>query len=315
MKALRFNEYGQPGVLHLDEIAIPTPLPGEVLVKVSAAAINPADIKNVAGLFSATLPRTPGRDFAGTVVSEGQWQGRQVWGSGAGFGVIRDGAQAEYLTISEQWLSAKPETLSMTQAATIGVPFITAWSALVRVGHIQPGETLLVTGSGGAVGQAATQIAHWKGARVIGVGRTDGQSDADMYINAHQQDVLAAVAEITGGQGVDIALDTVGGPMFETTLHSLRQGGRQIAITNTGVPRVSFDLARFYHHQLHLTGVDTMKLTGNDIAFILDALRIGFDAGLLHPLDHEVQVKENAVAMYLKMSSGKGAKKQVITFD
>lgn len=315
MKALRFNEYGEPGVLHLDEVAIPVPLSGEVLVSVSAAAINPADIKNVAGLFLAALPRTPGRDFAGTVISEGEWYGRQVWGSGAGFGIIRDGAQAEYLTIPQQWLSAKPESLSMAQAATVGVPFITAWSALVLVGNIQPGETLLVTGSGGAVGQAAVQIAHWKGARVIGVGHSDGQNNTDIYINARTQDVLHEVAKATDKQGVDIALDTVGGPMFETTLRSLRQGGRHIVITNTGTQHVEFDLAYFYHHQLHLAGVDTMKLSGNDIASILNALRVGFDGGFLHPLEHAVKRPENGIEAYLETISGNRTKKQVITFS
>ena len=315
MKALRFNEYGQPDVLRVSEIATPEPRPGEVLIKVIAAAINPSDVKNVAGVFSATLPRTPGRDFAGKVVSAGEWQGREVWGSGVGFGVIRDGAQSEYISLPVEWLSVKPANLSMAQAATIGVPYITAWSALVVAGNIQPGETLLVTGSSGAVGYAAIQIAHWKGARVIGVGISDRHSEADVYVNSRTQDVLAAVALATNGRGADIVLDAVGGASFEMALKSLRQGGRQIAITSTGIRRVEFDLIDFYHRQLQLIGVDTMKLTGREIASIFDELRAGFETGSLQPPDHVIWPIERAADAYIAVNTRNSAKKQVLLFE
>jgi len=302
MKALRFRKYGPPDALKLEEIDDATPAAGEVLIKVSAAAINPSDVKNVAGLFSATLPRTPGRDYAGTVVSPGAWKGREVWGSGAGFGVLRDGAQAQYLTVPIEWLSAKPENLSMAQAATVGVPYVTAWSALVRAGNIQPGETLLVTGSR-------------RGARVIGIGVSDRPSEADVYINARHQDVVAAVAEATHGKGADLALDAVGGPTFETSLKSLAQRGRQIAIASTGGTRVEFDLVDFYHRELQLIGVDTMKLTGKQIASILDELHAGFRLGALQPPDHVLWSIEDAVDAYAAVGSGKAKQKQVLSFS
>src|SRR5258707_11061966 len=131
MKALRFETYGPPSVLSLQEISIPDLKPGEILVEVHASAINPSDVKIVSGLFSPTLPRTPGRDYAGVVVSGDRWKGKEVWGNGAGFGVIRDGAHAQYVIVPSDWLSEKPHHLSMEQAASIGVPYITAWSALV----------------------------------------------------------------------------------------------------------------------------------------------------------------------------------------
>ena len=128
MKALRFREFGLPSVLRIEEIPRPEPYDGEALVKVKAAAINPSDVKNVAGLFSGTtLPRTPGRDFSGMVVAGKKYEGEEVWSSGPGLGITRDGAQAEYVTIPEEALSLKPRTLSLEQAAAIGVPFITAW--------------------------------------------------------------------------------------------------------------------------------------------------------------------------------------------
>src|SRR5579883_2494510 len=91
MKALRFDRYGPPSVLKVESCALPAAGPGESLIRIHAAAINPSDVKNVAGAFSSRLPRTPGRDYAGTVIG-GEGQGRQVWGSGAGFGIERDGS-------------------------------------------------------------------------------------------------------------------------------------------------------------------------------------------------------------------------------
>ena len=114
MKALRFSKFGLPSVLRIEETSCPEPRVGEALVKVKAAAINPSDVKNVAGLFSrTTLPRTPGRDFSGVVVAGKKYEGEDVWSSGPGLGITRDGAQAEYVTIPEEALSLKPRTLSL----------------------------------------------------------------------------------------------------------------------------------------------------------------------------------------------------------
>ena len=173
MKALRFSKFGPPSVLTIEEIPRPEPRAGEALVQVKAAAINPSDVKNVAGHFPATtLPRTPGRDFSGIVVPGTKYQGQEVWSSGPGLGITRDGAQSEYVTVPEEVLALKPRTLSLEQAAAIGVPFITAWVALVRAAELQPGETILIIGAAGAVGQAATQIANWRKARVLGAARS-----------------------------------------------------------------------------------------------------------------------------------------------
>ena len=175
MKALRFAKYGPPSVLSLGDVAAPVLKPGEVLVEVHAAAINPSDVKNVAGTFDATLPRTPGRDYAGVVIEGDGWKGREVWGSGEGLGVTRDGTHAQYLVVPSGWLSQKPSNLTMEQASTAGIPYLAAWSALVDAADIRAGETVLITGALGAVGRAATQIAHWKKAKVIGADRSDGE--------------------------------------------------------------------------------------------------------------------------------------------
>jgi NADPH:quinone reductase-like Zn-dependent oxidoreductase len=141
MKALRFRKFGPPSVLAIEEVPRPEPHGGEALVQVQAAAINPSDVKNVSGYFPATtLPRTPGRDFAGIVVTGKKYEGQEVWGSGPGLGTTRDGAQAEYVVVSEEAVSPKPRTLSFEQAAAIGVPFITAWCALVETAQLDAGR-------------------------------------------------------------------------------------------------------------------------------------------------------------------------------
>src|SRR5271169_6915299 len=146
MKALRFSEFGPPSVLRIQELAIPEPGEGEALVHVRAAAINPSDIANVAGRFKdTTLPRTPGRDFAGVVVKGRQHEGEEVWGSAPTLGIVRDGCHAEYVVVPAETLSLRPKSLSIAQAAAIGVPYITAWASIVNAAQLQPGETILIT--------------------------------------------------------------------------------------------------------------------------------------------------------------------------
>jgi NADPH:quinone reductase-like Zn-dependent oxidoreductase len=312
MKALRFERYGSPSVLSLLDLRVPDLKPGEALVELRAAAINPSDVKNVAGVFKASLPRVPGRDFAGVVVAGEGWVGKDVWGSGAGFGVTRDGTHAQYLVADLDSLSEKPSLLSMEEASAVGVPYLAAWSALVDAADIQSGETVLVTGALGAVGRAATQVARWRGARVIGADIVVGPSDADAFIDATKNDLPAAARGLTGGHGVDLVLDAVGGPMFEPCLRSLRVGGRQVAIASVGGGRVEFNLVDFYHDLHRLFGVDTLKLTGRQIADIMDALRPGFEDGHLRTASLQTWPLHRAVDAYEAVAMGGGSRKHVL---
>jgi NADPH:quinone reductase-like Zn-dependent oxidoreductase len=147
MKSLRFTEFGPPSVLRIEAVAIPEPGEKETLVRVKAAAINPSDVGDVAGRFKkTTLPRTPGRDFAGIVVKGNHPEGTEVWGSSPTLGIVHDGSHAEYVVVPAETLSPKPKSLSMAQAAAIGVPYITAWASLVNAAQIQAGETILIVG-------------------------------------------------------------------------------------------------------------------------------------------------------------------------
>jgi NADPH2:quinone reductase len=316
MKALRFSEFGPPSVLRMEEVAIPEPTAEEALVLVKAAAINPSDYKNVSGHFkNTTLPRTPGRDFAGIVVKGDRHEGEEVWGSPPKLGVVRDGSHAEYVVVPLETLSLKPRSLSMAQAAAIGVPYVTAWASIVNAVQIEPGETILIVGAAGAVGQAGIQIANWKQARVIGAVTTSAPVPGTVAsINTKTEDLRAKVLELTDGKGVDAVFDTVGGPMFEPALRSLRYGGRQVAITSTGDPRVSFNLVDFYHNGARLLGVDSNGLTPREVAGITDELREGFETGALQPPPIEIAPFESAIEAYDRVASGHAKAKQVLVF-
>jgi NADPH:quinone reductase len=316
VKALRFSKFGPPSVLDIEEVPRPELRAGEALVQVKAAAINPSDVKNVAGHFQATtLPRTPGRDFSGIVMAGTKYQGQEVWCSGPGLGMIHDGAHGEYVTVSEEALALKPRALSLEQAAALGVPYITAWVALVRAAKLQAGETILIIGAAGAVGQAAMQIANWRKTRVLAAVRSsDPVPGAAALINTTTDDLRDRVFELTNGKGVNVVLDTVGGSMFESALRSLRIGGRQVAIASTGDRRVSFDLIDFYHNLSRLIGVDSMKFTPGDIAAIAGELRLGFDAGALKPPPLQLVPLGNAIEAYERIASGQAKAKQVLAF-
>jgi NADPH:quinone reductase len=311
MKALQFKKYGPPSVLSIQELPVPDLKPGEALIELHASAINPSDVKNVAGVFKASLPRIPGRDFAGLVVAGEGWKGKQVWGSGAGFGVWRDGTHAEYIVVSSDGLSEKPADLSMEEASTVGVPYIAAWSGLVDAANIQAGEIVLITGALGAVGRAAIQIAHWKKAQVIGADISNGLSDADVLVNTRVKDLPVEVKALTDGKGADLVFDGVGGPMFETCLKSLRIGGRQVAITSVGNGRVEFCLVDFYHNLQHLMGVDTVKLAGPAIAKIMDKLRAGFEDGHLRASPVQRWSLDQAIDAYTAVEKRTNSNKHV----
>lgn len=313
MSALRLEKFGEPTTLSLQDIAIPEPGSGEVLVEVHASAINPSDVKNVAGLFNANLPTTPGRDYAGVVVAgDPAWRGKKVWGSGAGFGMVRDGAHAQYLAVASDWLSEMPSDLSMEQAAAVGAPYVTAWTTLIDAARLQAGETVLITGAAGAVGQAATQIGRWKKARVIGAVLSGEAPGADAVVHTKGQDLPTEVRALTGGRGVDVVLDTVGGSLFGGTLKSLALDGRQVAISSMGSRRVEFDLVDFYRGRQRLIGVDTAKLTGAEIARIMDALRVGFDEGIFQPPATRTWRLSEAQEAYCVVEKGGVQAKQIL---
>jgi NADPH:quinone reductase-like Zn-dependent oxidoreductase len=175
---------------------------------------------------------------------------------------------------------------------------------------------MLIVGAAGAVGQAATQIAHWKQARVIGAAVTsDAIPGTEAVVNTKTEDLRERVLQLTAGKGVEVVFDTVGGAMFEPALRSLKFGGRRVAISSAGTPRVSFNLMDFYHNFSRLFGVDSYGLTPRQVGEILDALSTGFETGALKPPPIEVIPLEKAVEAYGRMAAGQAKAKQVISFE
>ncbi len=314
MKALRFHTFGSPDVLAIEEIPKPEPGPGEVLVQVRAAGINPSDVVNVAGKFTATtLPRVPGRDFAGVVLSDSPYAGKLVWGSVPGFGITRDGSHAEYVLVPEPALSLAPASLTPEQAAAVGVPFTTAWGAVVQAAELQSGETILIVGAAGAVGQAATQIANWKGARVLGATLGAVPSPGAAAVVDTKEDLRQQIFALTDGKGADLVFDTVGGPVFEPALRCLKRGGRQVAISSAGQPRVNFSLVDFYHNLSRLIGFDSYSFTARDTAAILDELRPGFESNRLVPPSVEAVPFPEAISAYRAIANRQARSKLVLS--
>ena len=285
MRAIRFKAFGDPSVLEVMEVAAPPHDERTALVRVMAASINPSDVKNVAGAMTqTTLPRTPGRDFAGVVeAGPAEWIGAEVWGTGGDVGFTRDGSHAEMIAVPAPSLRRKPETLSFDEAASVGVNYMAAWCGIEAAG-LKPGETLLLIGAGGGVGGAAAQIARRLGARVIGVDRRMPHPDAPIHAIAEKlligaEDLPAEVRAATAGKGADFVFDMVGGFMFRSAVNCLAIGGRLVEIAATGGREVSFDIADFYHNESRLFGVDTLKRDLTASAKVLDALTPGFVAG------------------------------------
>jgi len=292
MKAIRISVFSADlDNLRVEEVPDLPPAAEEARVRVIAACINPSDVKNVQGkMEGTTLPRIPGRDFAGIVVDgPSNLVGAEVWGTGGDVGFTRDGGHAEFITIPADAASRKPRNLTLEQAACVGVNFVTAYQGLIRCAKLQAGEILLVTGARGGVGLAVLQLGQMLNAKLIAVDRrplVPGDFEGVKLlgrVDISRRKLGDTVREITNGAGVDVVFDCVGGELFEPALSTLGQLGRYVAITSVGTRRVSFDLLDFYHRRLTLFGVDSRALTVTDCAKLLDAMSPPFEAGRLWP--------------------------------
>ena len=312
MKAVRMTRHGKPDVLAVEDIADLTAGEGEALVRVRSASINPSDVKNVQGAMEqTTLPRTPGRDFAGVVeAGPTSWIGAEVWGTGGDTGFTRDGSHAEYIVVPVASLRHKPSVLTFDQAASVGVNFIAAWRGLVDGAGLRADETVLIIAASGGVGNAGVQIARRIGARIIGTDRrapSPGSAiiESGLSLVADTVDIPRALREATGGRGADVVLDCVGGVMFRHALDCLALRGRLLEMSVTGAREVTFNLADFYHNESRLIGVDTLKLDLTASADVLEALTPGFEAGAYRPapIAQRFPLTE-AVAAYQAVAAG-----------
>jgi NADPH2:quinone reductase len=299
----------QPEIAQASRPSVP---PGQALVRVAAAGVNPSDVKAALGLMpQAVFPRSPGRDFAGTVVEgPAEWVGREVWGSGGDIGITRDGSHAGWLLLPADALRAKPSRLSMDEAGSVGVPFVTAYEGFRRSGLPQRGQNVAVMGANGKVGQAAVQLAAQAGANVFAVQRSGalaGFAAAPVtLVDARQDDVAAVLRERTNGRGVDLVFNTVGSPYFEAANRAMAKGATQILISTVERP-VPFDIFAFYRGMHSFVGIDTLALDAAASCERLAAMFDGFEAGTLRPFAvraEDVYALADALAAYRRVIGG-----------
>jgi NADPH2:quinone reductase len=299
--------------LQLDFADQPEPVakPGFAVVRVGAAAVNPSDVKASLGLMpQAVWPRTPGRDFAGVVVAgPTEWVGREVYGSGGDIGITRDGSHARFLLLPVEALRDRPRSISMDEAGAVGVPFVTAYEGFRRSGMPQAGQTVVVLGANGKVGQAAVQLAAQGGARAIAVQRRAGPFEGFACgpvdaIDAREVDIAARVRELTNGRGADIVYNTVGSAYFEAANKAMAKGATQIFIA-THDRAVPFDIFAFYRGMHTYVGIDSLALDCVAATAQLDAMREGFERGTLKPFPvARAYALEEAAEAYRLVLSG-----------
>lgn len=240
MKALRVHNLGEPkDVLRLEEVPVPEPAPGQIVVRVLATAVNFPDALMCRGLYQEKppLPFTPGVELCGEVVALGEGvttvtEGDRVIGSP----VLPYGSFAEYAPMDISRVFPAPPSLSDTEAAALFIGYQTGWFALHRRAGLQAGETVLVHAAAGGVGSAAVQLAKAAGARVIGVVGGAAKAEyarklgADIVVDRYVDDFVSVVKEATDGRGADVIYDPVGGESYTRSTKCIAFEGRILII-------------------------------------------------------------------------------------
>jgi NADPH:quinone reductase-like Zn-dependent oxidoreductase len=289
VKAVVFHEFGHSDVLSVETLPDPSAGPGEVVIDVTATALNHLDVDVREGVsrFPVEPPHIVGVEPVGRIAELGEgvegWSvgdrvaayliavcgacaycrsGREslceapAWFIGMGTG----GAYAEKVLCKATQLIRIPDGVSDVDAAAAHIAFGTAWHMLVTRGRLRPGETVLVNSVGSGIGSAAVQVAKHAGAVVIGNSSRDDKLEQaaalglDVGINYTTHDVVAEVMNATGGRGVDLVFEHVGGELFQKALDSLAKDGRLVICGGHGGEVVPFDIIPFFRRQLSVIG-------------------------------------------------------------
>ena len=325
MKAILFHEHGGPEVLQLAEFPAPEPGPGEVLVRLKAAALNGLDRWVMAGWPGIQLdyPHIPGADGAGEIAALGA--GVTGWSVGdrvvinpnlsdgdcefcrAGLdnqcrnwgllGETRRGTFAEYVAVPARNLYRLPEGFDEKIAAAAALVYETAWHSLITKGRVQAAETVLVVGSSGGVNSASIQIARLAGAVVYAVGsnaeklRVAASMGAHYLIDRSQEPNWSkTVYAMTGKRGVDVVVDNVGST-FPLSFRAARKGGRILTVGNTAGPKIEIDNRYIFGKHLSLIG-STMG-TAADFTTVMNLV---IEGRLRPAIDRVYPLAEAAIA-------------------
>lgn len=264
MKGLRFAEHGGPEVLSWDDVPVPTPSEGELLVQVRAFAVNWADLLERAGKYPGAPqpPYVTGHDLVGIVVGKGPDTSGPEVGTRV-FGVIpRGGAAAEYLAAPATQLYPVPQRFSDEQAAGAAGPYLTADAAIVTLGRLQKGEDVLIHAAAGAFGSAAVQLCRAYGAgRIIATAGSEQKAakvlqwGADVAVDYRTTDFVEVVRETTKGRGLPLVLDSVGGDVLERSFDCVSPGGRLVSVgASSGRSTSRFRLQTLFELGISVSG-------------------------------------------------------------
>ena len=313
MKALQFDKTGDLSSLRFVDVATPRPGADDVLVEIKAAGLNPSDVKNVLGRFPyTTLPRIPGRDFAGVVVEGPQaLLGQEVWGTGRELGFFADGSHAQFVKLPATGVAHKPSHLSFAQAASLGVPYTTAWDALER-SDVSAETRLLVIG-GGAVATAALALAKVRGAQILAAARRpeqvkDLQAQGFATIQLDKPEELGAQVHAMYSGGADVIFDTTGF-WLPASVAALAPFGRIAIIAAPVDGHVQLPALALYRKGGSVVGINSLLYGVEACAAMLEQFGRFFDEDRL-PLPQglvEVPLAEG-LARYAEVNQGRGDK-------
>lgn len=325
MKAILFQQHGGPQVLEYTDFPTPEPKPGEVLIRLRAAALNRMDVfvRNGWPGLKLEMPHINGADGAGEVAALGSGTTGFKMGDhvainanlGCGecefcqdgrdnlcrnwhlLGETIRGTYAQYISLPAKQLHILPKDFSLQAAAAAALVYQTAWHSMVKRGNIKAGETVAIIGAGGGVNSASIQVAKYLGARAVVVGSNSKKLEqaeklgADILIDrSKDEDWSRSIFMATEKKGVDVVIDNVG-TTFPMSLRALKKGGRLLTVGNSGAPR--FEIDNRYIFSKHLSIIGSTMSTRADFIEVMDLVT----AGKLRPiLDKSFPLKEAALA-------------------
>lgn len=331
MKAILIREPGPPEVLSRTDLPVPTVQHAtDVLVQLAAAGVNPIDTKIRARgpLLPDTLTAVPGCDGAGVVVAVGDGvrrfePGDAVWFCHGGLGGP-NGNYAEYIVVDEAVAQPKPKSLDFVHAAAAPLVLITAWEALHDRAGLHEGQTVLIHGGAGGVGHVAIQLARLAGARVAATVSSPEKADyvhalgAECAINYREEDLTGAIADWTGGRGVDVALDTVGPEVFRRTIPAMAVYGDLVTILDPSPADLKEARNRNLRIGLELMLTPQLRNMGDAMAYQGSILRrCGdlFDEGKLEVYVGETFPLARAADAHRRLEAGGIKGKLVLTIN
>lgn len=311
MKAIRVHQFGGPEVMQLEDVPGPKPEPGQVVVRIHAAGVNPVDAYIRSGTYAVKpqLPYTPGSDAAGEVeaVAPGMTSvktGDRVYTAGT-----ITGAYAELALCAASQVYPLPDRVTYAQGAALWVPYGTAYRALFQRALARAGESVLVHGASGGVGIAAVQLARAAGLTVIGTASTEkgkkvAEEQGAHYVLDHShRDYLDRVSALTGGRGVNLILEMLANVNLGKDLPVLARNGRVVVVGNRGT--VEINPRDAMSREASILGMTMLLVSADEASEIHAALAAGLENGTLRPVvGQEIPLAEASRAHQVIMSPG-----------